>query len=64
MSANPELPRPAPGEARAAASDREEQHLLDCLRAGDPAVVGRIVDDRLLLDLRTVLPGQSHVPTL
>jgi hypothetical protein len=24
-----------------------------------PAVVGRVVDDRLLLDLRTVLPGQD-----
>jgi L-seryl-tRNA(Ser) seleniumtransferase len=29
------------------------------LRQGAPAVVGRIVDDRLLLDLRTVLPEQD-----
>jgi L-seryl-tRNA(Ser) seleniumtransferase len=29
------------------------------LRQGTPAVVGRITDDRLLLDLRTVLPGQD-----
>jgi len=28
------------------------------LREGDPPVVGRIVDDRLLLDCRTVLPHQ------
>lgn len=29
------------------------------MRAGDPPVVGRIEDDRLLLDLRTVLPHQT-----
>ncbi len=29
------------------------------LRTGDPAVLGRIEADRLLLDLRTVLPGQG-----
>ncbi|HEX6291642.1 MAG TPA: L-seryl-tRNA(Sec) selenium transferase [Herpetosiphonaceae bacterium] len=29
------------------------------LRGGDPVVVGRIADDRLLLDLRTVLPDQD-----
>ena len=28
------------------------------LRAGRPPVIGRIEDDRLLLDLRTVLPDQ------
>ncbi len=28
------------------------------LRGGEPAVLGRIVDDRLLLDCRTVLPAQ------
>jgi L-seryl-tRNA(Ser) seleniumtransferase len=28
------------------------------LRVGDPPVVGRLVDDRLFLDCRTVLPGQ------
>jgi len=33
--------------------------LARALRDGDPAVVGRIVEDRLLLDLRTVLPGQE-----
>lgn len=31
------------------------------LRQGDPAVVGRIVADRLLLDLRTVLPAQDEL---
>jgi L-seryl-tRNA(Ser) seleniumtransferase len=29
------------------------------LREGDPAVVARIVDGRLLFDLRTVLPDQD-----
>ncbi|NLS77097.1 MAG: L-seryl-tRNA(Sec) selenium transferase [Chloroflexi bacterium] len=34
--------------------------LARALRRGQPAVVGRIEDDRLLLDLRTVLPGQDE----
>jgi len=29
------------------------------LRGGDPPVIGRIADDRLLLDVRTVLPDQE-----
>jgi L-seryl-tRNA(Ser) seleniumtransferase len=33
--------------------------LAAALRAGDPPVVARIVDDRLLLDVRTVLPGEE-----
>jgi L-seryl-tRNA(Ser) seleniumtransferase len=33
------------------------QEGADRLRDGTPPVVGRIVDDRLLLDVRTVLPG-------
>jgi L-seryl-tRNA(Ser) seleniumtransferase len=31
------------------------------LRQGDPSVVGRIAEDRLLLDLRTVLPHQDKI---
>ena len=38
------------------------QALDDALRAGDPAVIGRIADDRLLLDCRTILAAQ--VPAL
>jgi L-seryl-tRNA(Ser) seleniumtransferase len=33
--------------------------LAAALRDGDPPVIGRIVDDRLRLDVRTVLPGQE-----
>jgi hypothetical protein len=29
------------------------------LRRGDPAVIGRIEDDQVLLDLRTVDPAQD-----
>ncbi len=32
------------------------------LRTADPPVIGRITDDRLLLDFRTVLP--TDVPAL
>ena len=34
--------------------------LARLLRAGDPPVIGRIEDDRLLLDPRTVLPDQDR----
>jgi L-seryl-tRNA(Ser) seleniumtransferase len=33
--------------------------LARALREGDPPVVGRIREDRLLLDVRTMLPGQA-----
>jgi L-seryl-tRNA(Ser) seleniumtransferase len=31
------------------------------LRAGDPPVIGRVQDGKLLLDLRTVFPRQERV---
>ena len=44
------------------ASDAAARALDAALRVGDPPVVGRLVEDRLFLDCRTVLPGQ--VPAL
>jgi L-seryl-tRNA(Ser) seleniumtransferase len=38
---------------------RRPQPLLDALRRGTPAVVGRIEADRVILDLRTVLPDRD-----
>jgi L-seryl-tRNA(Ser) seleniumtransferase len=35
--------------------------LQRALRAGDPPVIGRVMGGALLLDVRTVLPGQSDV---
>jgi len=35
--------------------------LLARLRSGDPPVVARVADDRVLLDLRTVFPQQDRV---
>ena len=35
--------------------------LASALRQGDPPVVGRIVDDEVLLDVRTLLPGEEDV---
>jgi L-seryl-tRNA(Ser) seleniumtransferase len=40
------------------ATDAAARALDAALRVGDPPVVGRLVDDRLFLDCRTVLPGQ------
>jgi L-seryl-tRNA(Ser) seleniumtransferase len=35
------------------------QRLLTALRGGEPAVIGRVVDDAVLLDLRTVEPSDD-----
>lgn len=35
------------------------QRLLAALRSGDPAVIGRVVDDAVVLDLRTVEPSDD-----
>jgi L-seryl-tRNA(Ser) seleniumtransferase len=40
------------------ATDAAARALDAALRIGDPPVVGRLVEDRLFLDCRTVLPGQ------
>ena len=43
-----------------AASGRSASTLAAALRAGTPPVVGRITEDRLLLDLRTVAPSEDE----
>ncbi len=35
------------------------EQLARALRRADPPVIGRIRDDRVLLDVRTILPGES-----
>jgi L-seryl-tRNA(Ser) seleniumtransferase len=50
-----ELPTVAVAIGATAASARR---LDETLRVGDPPVIGRIADDRLLLDCRTILPSQ------
>jgi L-seryl-tRNA(Ser) seleniumtransferase len=48
-----------PTVAVAIGADGAQARALDAvLRTGDPPVIGRIADDRLLLDCRTVLPGE------
>ena len=42
-------------------ADLPARALDEALRAGDPAVIGRIADDRLLLDCRTILAAQVGV---
>jgi L-seryl-tRNA(Ser) seleniumtransferase len=36
------------------------QRLLAALRASDPAVIGRVVDDAVVLDVRTVEPSDDE----
>jgi L-seryl-tRNA(Ser) seleniumtransferase len=40
------------------------QRLLAILRACEPGVIGRVVDDRVVLDLRTVEPGDDATVAL
>ena len=52
-----------PGEtlpSLAVALESTPDALAEALRAGTPAVVARIADDRLLFDMRTVLPEQDE----
>ncbi|MGB9804231.1 L-seryl-tRNA(Sec) selenium transferase [Desulfofundulus sp.] len=37
------------------------ENLARLLRAGEPAVMGRLQDESLILDMRTVLPGEIEV---
>ena len=47
--------------ALALASSHGADALAACLRCADPPIIGRIVDERLLLDLRTVPPEQDRI---
>jgi len=42
-----------------ALAGRSATRLLAALRAGDPIVIGRVQDDRVVLDLRTVEPARD-----
>ncbi|MBI2781194.1 MAG: L-seryl-tRNA(Sec) selenium transferase [Chloroflexi bacterium] len=53
-----------PGQAlpswAVAISGLAPQRLLAALRGGEPAVIGRVIDDVVVLDLRTVDPTDDH----
>jgi L-seryl-tRNA(Ser) seleniumtransferase len=50
-----EAPLPSAGVAL----EGDPEALAARLRAGDPPVFGRVLDERLVLDARTVLPGED-----
>jgi L-seryl-tRNA(Ser) seleniumtransferase len=50
----------APVASAGIALDGDAEALAARLRAGDPPVAGRIHEGRLLLDARTVLPGEDE----
>ncbi|HLZ48510.1 MAG TPA: L-seryl-tRNA(Sec) selenium transferase, partial [Candidatus Limnocylindria bacterium] len=56
----PEETQPSRGVALAAAS---AARAVGALRKADPPVIARIVDDRVVLDLRSVLPEQDETLT-
>src|SRR6185369_7661664 len=49
----------APVRSAGVAIEGDAEALAAKLRAGDPPVVGRIHEGRLLFDARTVLPGED-----
>ena len=49
-----------PGFALALDAPNSAEILAMHLRNGDPPVIARIVDKRVLIDLRTVLPGEEN----
>jgi len=52
-----------PTSAVALGTSAQPAHALDeRLRLGHPPVLGRVLDDRLLLDFRTILP--ADIPAL
>jgi L-seryl-tRNA(Ser) seleniumtransferase len=53
----------APGVSLASAAVALPAHVTEALRRGDPAVMGRIEHDRLLLDLAAVDPSDDQMLT-
>ena len=53
--------RDLPSFAIAVEAPEGADHLIARLRAGDPPVIGRILDDRVVLDIRTVLPDEDDM---
>ncbi|SHF36673.1 L-seryl-tRNA(Sec) selenium transferase [Desulfofundulus australicus DSM 11792] len=39
----------------------DSENLASILRNGEPAIMGRVQDERLLLDIRTILPGEEEI---
>jgi L-seryl-tRNA(Ser) seleniumtransferase len=50
----------APVASAGVAIEGDAEALAAALRTGDPPVIGRIQEGRLLLDARTVLPGEDE----
>ena len=40
---------------------RDAGHIEQLLRRGDPPLIGRVQDGKLLIDLRTVAPGHDDI---
>src|SRR5690606_29374656 len=51
----------SPLASAALALEGDVERLAQALRAGDPPIVARIQEDRLLLDGRTVLPDEEAI---
>ena len=47
--------------SRAIVLSRNVQEIEERLRLGEPAVIGRIFEGNLLLDLRSVLPREDDI---
>ena len=49
--------------SRAVVVESDVEHVEEKLRRGDPAVIGRIADGKLVLDLRSVMPREDAILT-
>lgn len=49
--------------SRAVVISRDATHFEEALRKGEPAVIGRIAEGRLMLDLRSVMPREDGALT-